>query len=128
MEEETIILLAQEMARQQQPILTKLSSINDTLEKLPFKTNQSMTPTIDLTRTRVDEPLNAKYSGRTYLWLTIERVDSPFTYRLGQLGDTKSEPFTAAVGAGIFLHEFTEVYITNAAALGIGVMLLGWRE
>jgi len=128
MEEETIILLAQEMARQQQPILTKLSSINDTLEKLPFKTNRSLTVTINLPRARIDEPLNAKYSGRTYLWLTIERVDNAFTYQLGQLGDTKSEPFTAAVGASLFLHEFTEVYITNAAALGIGVILLGWRE
>lgn len=128
MEEENLILLAQEIARQQQPMLTKLSSINKTLEKLPFKTNQSMTLTIDLTRAHVDQPLNAKYSGRTYLWLTIERADSPFTYRLGQLGETKSEPFTGAIGAALFIHEFTEVYVTNAAALGIATILLGWRE
>jgi hypothetical protein len=128
MEEENLILLAQEINRQQQPLLAKLGSINDTLEKLPFKTNQSLTTTIDLTVAHVDLPLNAKYKGRTYLWLTIERADSPFTYRLGQLGETKSEPFTGIVGAALFLHEFTEVYITNAAALGIGTMLLGWRE
>jgi len=135
MEEEDLILLAQEIARQQQPMLTKLSSINDTLIKQNdtfikqnLRTNKSQTVTVDLTRVHTDEPLNIKYGSRVYLWLTIERADSPFAYLLGQLGETKSESFTGAVGASLFLHEFTEIYVTNAAALGIAVILVGWRE
>jgi len=128
MEEENLILLAQEINRQQQPLLAKLGSINDTLEKLPFKTNQSQTVTVELTRAHTDEPLNIKYSGRIYLWLTFERADNPFTYTLGQVCGTKSEPFTGAVGASLFLHEFTEIYFTNAVALGIARILVGWRE
>jgi hypothetical protein len=128
MEEEDLILLSQEINRQQQPMLTTLRSINDTLEKLPFKTNKSITLTVDLTRAHVDSALNITRKNRAYLWLTIERADSPFTYRLGQLDKTKSELFTGAIGAGLFIHEFTEIYITNAAAIGIAVILVGWRE
>jgi len=35
---------------------------------------------------------------------------------------------TGGAGAGLFIHEFTEIYITNAAAIGIAVILVGWRE
>lgn len=128
MEEESLILLAQEIARQQQPMLTKLSSINRTLERQNLRTNKSQTVTVDLTRVHVDKPLDIWYSGRIYLWLTIERADSAFTYKLGQVDETKSETFTGAIGAGLFLHEFAEIYLTNAAALGIAVILVGWRE
>jgi hypothetical protein len=135
MEEENLILLAQEIGRQQQPMLAKLSSINDTLIKQNdtlikqnLRTNRSQTVTVNLTRVHTDEPLNIKYSDRTYLWLTIERADSPFTYRLGQVGETKSEPFTGNIGAMLALHEFTEIYLTNAVALGIAIILVGWRE
>ncbi len=127
-DEEDLILLAQEVSRQQQPILTNLKSINETLQKQNLRANKSLRLQIDLTRAHNDEPLKALYVGRKYLWLTIERMDSPFTYRLGQEGASKSEPFNASVSTSLSLLEFTEVYITNVAAVGIGVILLGWRE
>jgi hypothetical protein len=138
MEEENLILLAQEIARQQQPMLdklssidnrlTKLGSIDDTLKKQNLRANKSQTLTVDLTKVHTNEPLNIEYEGRTYLWLTIEKADSPFTYKLGQTSGTKSEPFTGAVGANLLQHEFTEVYLTNAVAVGHAVIVVGWRE
>lgn len=109
----------------QQLILKELRSINKTLRS-QLRTNRCSTHTINLAVAHTNEPLKISYEDRVYLFLDIERADSPFTYILGQTGNTKSEIFTAPTA--LFFHEYTEIYYTNAAALGIGVLLTGWLE
>jgi len=110
----------------QQSILDELRSIRKTL-KSQFRTNRCTTSIIDLTVAHNNTPLGVGYKDRVYLLLDVERNDSPLTYRLGQPNSpTKSEVFTAPTG--LFFHEYTEVYITNAAAIGIAVILTGWYE
>ncbi len=127
MEEEDLIILAQENARLQQPLLQTLNSIDAKLEKQYKRTNKSMRVSIDLTKAHNDEPLGLE-SGIVYLWLTIEKVDSSFTYKLKQVNQQKSGLFTAAVGASLDQHEFTEIFVTNTAALGEAIIQVGWRE
>ncbi len=130
MEEEDLILMVQEQARQQQPLqplLQTLNSIDTRLEKLPIRTNKSMRISIDLTKAHDDEPLGLEF-GVVYLWLTIEKADSAFTYKLKQVNEQKSGIFTAAQGASLDYHEFTEIFITNTVTLGTAVIQVGWRE
>ena len=127
MEEENLILLAQEQARLQQPLLQTLNSIDTKLEKQHIRTNKSMRIPIDLTKVHDDVPLGLEFDV-VYLWLTIEKADSSFTYKLKQVNEQKSGSFTAAQGASLDQHEFTEIYITNAAAVGEAIIQVGWRE
>lgn len=109
-----------------QSILDEFRQLNRNFAK-QLRTNRCTTSIINLTVAHVNIPLGIKYDGRVYLLLDVERNDSPFTYRLGQPSTPdKSEVFTAPTG--LFFHEFTEIYITNAAALGIAIILTGWYE
>ena len=127
MEEENLILLAQEQARQQQPLLQTLKSVDAKLEKLHIRTNKSLRVLIDLTKVHDEEPLGLEF-GVVYLWLTIEKADSSFTYKLKQVNQQKSGSFASAQGASLDQHEFTEILITNAAAVGEAIIQVGWRE
>lgn len=127
MEEEELILLAQEESRRQQPLLQALNSIDTKLDKQHIRTNMSMRIPIDLTVAHDEEPLGLEF-GVVYLWLTIEKADSSFTYKLKQVNQQKSSSFTATQGASLDQHEFTEILITNTVAVGTGVIQVGWRE
>ena len=127
MEEENLILLAQEQARQQQPLLQALTSIDTKLEKQHVRTNKSMRISIDLTVAHDDIPLGLEF-GVVYLWLTIEKADSSFTYKLKQVNEQKCGSFTAIQGASLDQHEFIEILITNSAAVGEAIIQVGWRE
>jgi hypothetical protein len=110
----------------QQAILEELRSMNRTI-KNQLRTNRCVTTIIDLTVAHTNEPLGLKYKDRNYLFLDVERADSAFTYILGQPNSPiKSEIFTAPTG--LFFHEYTEIYVTNAVAIGIGIILSGWLE
>jgi hypothetical protein len=128
MDEEDVILLAQEITRNQQPVLKVLNTISGQLENQPLRTNKSIRVSIDLSIVHTNRKLGLSNGSRFYLWLTIEKADSPFTYKLGQVDQTKSESFTGVIGARFDQHEFTEIYLTNAAAVGEAVILVGWRE
>lgn len=127
-EEEDIIILAQEQARQQKPILQTLASMNDKLAKQYLRTNKSISATIDLTVAHIDEPLGLEMPNTVYLWLSVEKADSPFSFILKQTSKLKSNPFIGTEGANLDQHEFTEVYITNSVSSGIAIIQVGWRE
>lgn len=128
MEEEDLILLAQEQGRQQQPLLQALNSVNAKLEKQHIRTNKSTRIVVDLTRAHSDEPQGLETLGITYLWLTIEKADSSFTYKLKQPSQQKSGIFIGSQGASFDQHEFTEIFVTNDAASGEAIIVVGWRE
>ena len=127
MEEEDLILLAQEESRLQQPFLQILNSIDTNIKKQHTRTNKSMRTVIDLTKAHTDEPLGLEFSV-VYLWLTIEKADNAFTYKLKQTNQQKSGSFAGTQGASLDQHEFTEIFVTNTITSGVAVILVGWRE
>jgi hypothetical protein len=88
------------------------------------RTNKSKRLCVDLSVAHEDHPLGLKATGITYLWLTVEKADSPFTFKLNE---RTGDPFTGAVGASLEQHEFTEVYVTNEAGTGEAIIQVGWR-
>jgi len=127
-EEEDLILMTQEQARIQKPILQSLEAINSKLSKLYKRTNRSMNVIIDLSEAHTEEPLGLGGNKVTYLWLTVEKADSPFTYSLRQVNGQKSSNFIGVESAALNQHEFIEVYVTNTAQSGIAVIQVGWNE
>lgn len=110
-------------------LLYKIYKKLDSAERLQhIKTNRSMRLKVDLTKAHTDEELGLEATGITYLWLTIEKADSPFTYKIKQTNQQKSGIFTGAQGAGLDQHEFTEIYVTNAVAIGEAIIAVGWRD
>jgi len=122
MEEEDLILVVQEQARILKPTL---ESIKIAALQQHKRTNRYISVPVDLSVAHTDKSLGLKGNGVTFLWVVIEQRDSPFTYKLDSKGNT---PLIGAVGASFAQHEFSEVYITNAAAAGLAVFILGWRE
>lgn len=122
MEEEDLILLAQEQERIFKPVLESIKIAELQQYK---RTNKYMQVTIDLSVAHTDKSLGLEGNGVTYLWVAIEQADSPFTYKLDGKGNS---PLIGAVGASFAQHEFSEVYVTNAAAVGLAVFVVGWRE
>ena len=108
-----------------QLMLEELRLLRKTFKGI-LRTNNCSTHVIDLTVAHVNISLEIAYENRVYLFLDIERADSAFTYILTQPHKTRSEVFTAPTG--MFFHEFTELYFTNVAAVGIGVILTGWYD
>ena len=116
------ILQAEETAR----ILSE-ATVKPQPDSAFMRTNRTLRPVIDLTVVHTDEPLRLEDS-IIYKWLTVETVDAPFTFRLKSSDGHLSNPFIADVGFNITQHDFVEILVTNAAGVGIGAILVGWRE
>ena len=123
-----MILIAQEQARQQQPLLQTLDSIHNILKRQPIRTNKSIRIVIDLTVAHNESEAGIAGPNRIFNWVTVEKADSNFSFKLKQTDSLKSDSFTASTGTSLDNHEFTEVYITNTALAGTGIIQAGWRE
>jgi hypothetical protein len=122
MEEEDLILLAQEQERLFKPIL---ESIKIAALQQYKRTNKYVRVNVDLSKAHADEPLGLEGNNVTYLWVAIEQADSDFTYKLDKI---ENSPLIGAVGASFSQHEFHEIYVTNEALTGLAVFVVGWRE
>ena len=122
MEEEDLILLAQEQERIFKPIL---ESIKIAALQQYKRTNKYMRVNVDLSVAHTDESLGLEGNKVTYLWVAIEQADSDFTYKLDR---KENSPLIGAVGTSFSQHEFSEIYVTNEAASGLAVFVVGWRE
>ena len=122
MEEEDLILLAQEQERLFKPIL---ESIKIAALQQYKRTNKYMRVNVDLSVAHTDKSLRLEGNNVTYLWVAIEQADSDFTYKLDR---KENSPLIGAVGTSFAQHEFHEIYVTNEAASGLAVFVVGWRE
>ena len=122
MEEEDLILLAQEQERLFKPIL---ESIKIAALQQYKRTNKYMRVNVDLSVAHTDKSLGLEGNKVTYLWVTIEQADSAFTYKLDR---KENSPLIGAVGTSFTQHEFHEIYVTNVADTGLAVFVVGWRE
>jgi len=120
MEEEDIILFAQLTRQAPAPLPVPL------VTPQYARTNRYMSIEVDLSVAHTNKALGLS-SGITYLWVTIERADSPFTYKLNKVTNNS---LIGSVGASVTQHEFTEIYVTNAAASATSraVFTVGWRD
>lgn len=104
------------------PAITVTLEVPDTAWK---RTNKTKLLHVDLSVAHKDHPLGLKATGVTYLWLTVEKAGSPFTFKLNE---KTGDPFTGAVGVSLEQHEFTEVYVTNEVGTGEAIIQVGWKE
>ena len=122
MEEEDLILLAQEQERIFKPIL---ESIKIAALQQYKRTNKYMRVNVDLSVAHTDKSLRLEGNNVTYLWVAIEQADSDFTYKLDR---KENSPLIGAVGTSFAQHEFHEIYVTNEAASGLAVFVVGWKD
>ena len=91
-------------------------------------TNRSIRVVVDLSVVHNEVSLGLELPSIVYLWVTVEKADNDFTYKLKQTNNLKSSVFSGVQGGHLDQHEFLDIFVSNLASSGEAVIQVGWKE
>ena len=91
-------------------------------------TNRSTCVAVDLSVVHNEASVGLELLNVVYLWVTVEKADNEFTYKLKQTNNLKSGVFSGVQGGHLDQHEFLDIFVSNLASSGEAVIQVGWKE